>query len=725
MADEIVTIYKLDATQWEKGADTIKSGSDELVDENKKLETSFGDLNKKSASAFATDKVKAFQKEAGKALKDTKKEADNLTASTKGTGNAFLTMRKQLKETQSDLVKLAAAGRENSKLFKTLTAEAGKLKDGMADLGATISLQAGDPIENLSSGVGQLKNSFTNLDFEGVGRSFGGLAANISKIKLSTFSEGLQGIVSGIGKLGAAIITSPVFLFAGAIAGIVAGLLEMTEASDEQVEALKREKEQAEKTFNTRERALTREIELMKARGQESFEQEKELIEIGIRRLENDRKIAQAEIEVAFKTFKARSTLLSLLDGGASKSVEKRLKLAELEAKGLEEIDQNIADLKNDILILEANRDKDARDKAKAASEKAAKDELDRLKKLEEEKKKVVDKFNEQMATARFNESQQAQKDLTDAQKKLEELAAQGQLKEKQTRRTLADDLRDIQRENLFKLLDDQKQFLDARFAALEVAREAELISEEEFNKEYMSLVNKRIDARKKELDVAINLAFDLISLADSFAQIARERGMENAEAEKALAIFGLSISLAQSLGNAILAATEAGVFTGAAAPITTIAFIAQMTAAVGAAFAQAFSIVNKEVPSFAEGGYTGHGGKYQAAGTVHKGEWVSTQATTSKYWDELEAMHTGTFGDLLMYKYIGPALEGSIAEYESNKQLGFAESLASSLMLNGFKGNNIVKALVESNADENKRHKQLVGTLKKGLRGKSNYRKK
>ena len=38
---------------------------------------------------------------------------------------------------------------------------------------------------------------------------------------------------------------------------------------------------------------------------------------------------------------------------------------------------------------------------------------------------------------------------------------------------------------------------------------------------------------------------------------------------------------------------------------------------------------LNKSVPGFAEGGYTGHGGKYEPAGIVHKGEYVIDAATT------------------------------------------------------------------------------------------------
>ena len=51
----------------------------------------------------------------------------------------------------------------------------------------------------------------------------------------------------------------------------------------------------------------------------------------------------------------------------------------------------------------------------------------------------------------------------------------------------------------------------------------------------------------------------------------------------------------------------------------------------------EAFSAVNS---GFAEGGYTGDGGKYETAGLVHKGEFVHTAEKTKKYRPLFEAIH-------------------------------------------------------------------------------------
>jgi hypothetical protein len=51
------------------------------------------------------------------------------------------------------------------------------------------------------------------------------------------------------------------------------------------------------------------------------------------------------------------------------------------------------------------------------------------------------------------------------------------------------------------------------------------------------------------------------------------------------------------------------------------------------------------EGPGFAEGGYTGPGGKYEPAGIVHRGEFVFDQATTSRNRGLFEAIHKGMAG--------------------------------------------------------------------------------
>ncbi|MFZ1593004.1 MAG: hypothetical protein WAT27_13005, partial [Chitinophagales bacterium] len=100
----------------------------------------------------------------------------------------------------------------------------------------------------------------------------------------------------------------------------------------------------------------------------------------------------------------------------------------------------------------------------------------------------------------------------------------------------------------------------------------------------------------------------------------------------------------AQQYSSLVTAIAEVYASVASSGPIV-IAIGAVTIAAMLASFAyaqgQASAAINASDSSFAEGGYTGDGGKYEEAGTVHKGEFVNTKETTKKYRTLLEGMHT------------------------------------------------------------------------------------
>lgn len=98
--------------------------------------------------------------------------------------------------------------------------------------------------------------------------------------------------------------------------------------------------------------------------------------------------------------------------------------------------------------------------------------------------------------------------------------------------------------------------------------------------------------------------------LAGTLAAIADE----GTEAQKALALTSIAINS----GIGVSEAVKAGA--GVPFPANLAAILSGITAVL-AGIAQAKSLLG-----FAEGGYTGHGGKYEPAGIVHKGEYVAPQ---------------------------------------------------------------------------------------------------
>ena len=74
-------------------------------------------------------------------------------------------------------------------------------------------------------------------------------------------------------------------------------------------------------------------------------------------------------------------------------------------------------------------------------------------------------------------------------------------------------------------------------------------------------------------------------------------------------------------------------------------------------------------VQGFAEGGYTGNGGKYQPAGVVHKGEFVINKENTSKFRGILEQMNQGKLPLMMNASIANPEMQ--------NEMYGMRQELA------------------------------------------------
>jgi hypothetical protein len=105
------------------------------------------------------------------------------------------------------------------------------------------------------------------------------------------------------------------------------------------------------------------------------------------------------------------------------------------------------------------------------------------------------------------------------------------------------------------------------------------------------------------------------------FGQIAELQHSHNSKA----AAIGKTAAIAQAIINTYQAATEAYKAMAGIPYVGPALGIAAAAAAVAAGMANVAQI-RAQPTGFAEGGYTGPGGKYQPAGIVHKGEGVLTQ---------------------------------------------------------------------------------------------------
>jgi hypothetical protein len=125
--------------------------------------------------------------------------------------------------------------------------------------------------------------------------------------------------------------------------------------------------------------------------------------------------------------------------------------------------------------------------------------------------------------------------------------------------------------------------------------------------------------------------------IANSLSQLAKDGSAE----QKELQLAGIAIDTAAALVSGIAASQDIPYPGNLIAMATTIATVL-------ANVAQAKSIINS---GFAEGGYTGDGGKYQVAGVVHKGEYVAPKhivgsAAARPHIQALESMRTRGYAD-------------------------------------------------------------------------------
>ena len=183
---------------------------------------------------------------------------------------------------------------------------------------------------------------------------------------------------------------------------------------------------------------------------------------------------------------------------------------------------------------------------------------------------------------------------------------------------------------------------------------------EQTFNKE-LDVINQKKELRNQEIadlenklkteDALKNdgLANDSQRLRDEL-NAKKKQQKEALEEEKRikkeqekLAKDRLILQQAQQASSLVTAIAEVYAATASAGPIGVALgtlTIAAMLASFAYAQGQASAAINKSDSAYWKGGYTGDGGKYEEAGTVHKGEFVSTKETTKKHRNLLEGLH-------------------------------------------------------------------------------------
>lgn len=183
-----------------------------------------------------------------------------------------------------------------------------------------------------------------------------------------------------------------------------------------------------------------------------------------------------------------------------------------------------------------------------------------------------------------------------------------------------------LQEETGRELLAMQNRYLAAQVAAKDNAEELLRIerdyiaAKEQLHAEHdVKLVDARQADFENQLQVYSQIAGLTAQTFDQMTSMLRDSVGESNALYKTMFLAGKAASIAQAIVNTEEGATKALAQGGAYGSI-----LAGVVRATG--YASVGMIAAQTIAGFANGGYTGHGGKYEPAGVVHKGEGVLTQ---------------------------------------------------------------------------------------------------
>lgn len=281
------------------------------------------------------------------------------------------------------------------------------------------------------------------------------------------------------------------------------------------------------------------------------------------------------------------------------------------------------------------------------------------------------------------------------------------------------------------------KEILSAYFEEEQKKLDVELLN----NEKRIEARNANIDSLKSALESEQSLRADgLANNVESIEQAiksqeaARQKDLANEkrikEEKKKLAKEQLIIDTITQASQLTLAIAQLyGALSGFVVGPVPVGLIIASAAAVGmvSSFAiqksNAFEAVNKSGGDFWTGGYTGDGGKYEAKGTVHGGEFVTKKEDTSQNRNLLEGIHKDDkrlmeIGIRDLIKNKGISLESDINKDLSSTKTRIREAEANNYFINNNKGvENRIDALQEELKQLNKSQKDSDTTLPDGTR--------
>lgn len=329
-------------------------------------------------------------------IEDINKAVDqfDLSAKFEDVHGELAPLSSRLGELEDRMYEMALAGDTSSETFIAMRAEAARMRQTIIEVDKQVDILAENKgFSVFGDGVGQVGDSLSRLDFDTAAKEAKALATASSKMTFGTAIKGLKQFGSVIGNLGKALLTNPLFLLVTVIGLIVVGFIKLSkyikpiaalfeaigdaigwviqmikdfldwigitdfaseDAAAKQIERNERLLESEQKKSEGIIDAMEHEIDMRRARGEETEEIERDTLKAKIEAarieaklladtarqiaklhgLESDEfKEAMKNVEDAKKSFREAIQEIEVFDAGADKRAEEREKKSEAERK--------------------------------------------------------------------------------------------------------------------------------------------------------------------------------------------------------------------------------------------------------------------------------------------------------------------------------------------------------------------------------------------------------
>ena len=651
-----------------KALKTFGAGSAEFkkaADGVQRLETNLAEL--KQAQDTATTALKKFG-ENSKEFSEANERLNALEATAKGLADEiggkvepkFVALNRQLKEARKEAQEVAEQFGFASEEFKRAAERADDIDDQMKRVNATISsIDTEGKIETFGKALQGVTGAFSIAqgaaalfgdESEAVEQALlkvqsaiaiqqgvnglieGGKAAKALALSLGLVPQAAQAGAVGMKALSAATISTGIGAIVVLVGVLAATLIDFGDDTEEARNQYQKFKEELSDTtaFNKAEIALKQQLEIAlreQARLSEGRidETKAEIAE----RLQLEQQGLEAQYKLDVDALRKRQTERNKLAAAYNKDqTEETLKLLQEEDKALlaeqdrlvqEKLKIQIAgiDAQNEIMKIGLDGEKNVTDQSISEAQRLA----DARVEISRQELEATIKFREELRLRSLEEANKLALDV----EAVENAYLDGKLsREDQELNAVSDKYFDII---------ERAKAAGIETATLEEARRAEEAAiRAKYDQIEIDDATKKTDElianEQRIADARIELQQIQIQAAQQFfgglAQLAAE-GSDAAKAffalEKATAIAGVFVNLAKELSAYQANPTWSLLPDGGAAIKTAASVAAKVRAGINVAL-----IAKQAISGFAEGGYTGDGGKYEPAGVVHRGEYVLPQ---------------------------------------------------------------------------------------------------